>query len=149
MNPQLAIAMILGLSASVTDLRSRNIPNWIPVAGLLAGIAWHVYRSGWWGLGTALLGAVSGFVVFLVFYLMGGMGGGDVKLMAGFGALLGSRALFYASLYTAIIGGIWAVVALAWRKYRRSSSQQGSTDESIPYAPAIALGAWFAILGRV
>ncbi len=38
----------------------------------------------------ALAGAAAGFAVFLIFYLLGGMGGGDVKLMAGFGALLGA-----------------------------------------------------------
>ena len=49
-------------------------------------------QHGWRGAGSALLGTLAGASVFLIFYLLGGMGGGDVKLMAGFGALLGSEA---------------------------------------------------------
>lgn len=149
MTLQLAIALVLGLTASFTDLRSRTIPNWIPAAAILAGLGWHFSQSGWAGLGRAALGTLSGFVVFLVFYLLGGMGGGDVKLMAGFGALLGSWALFHAALWTALIGGVWALSALAWRRLRHDPSQQVVKDDSIPYAPAITLGTWIVILARV
>ena len=55
---------------------------------------------------TALAGTAAGFAVFLIFYLLGGMGGGDVKLMAGFGALLGTGRLLEAALWTAGIGGM-------------------------------------------
>ena len=51
---------------------------------------WQIGKSGWPGVLTALAGTAVGFAVFLIFYLLGGMGGGDVKLMAGFGALLGA-----------------------------------------------------------
>ncbi len=68
---------------------------------------------------TALAGTVVGFAVFLIFYLLGGMGGGDVKLMAGFGALLGAGRLLEAALWTAGVGGIMAVAVLGWKALRR------------------------------
>jgi prepilin peptidase CpaA len=82
------------------------------------------------------------------------MGGGDVKLMAGFGALLGAGRLLEAALWTAGIGGIVAVGAIAWRTIRRMTGREvlesatGKPDESIPYAPAIALGVWLSLVPK-
>jgi prepilin peptidase CpaA len=97
---------------------------------------------------------IVGFAVFLVFYLLGGMGGGDVKLMAGFGALLGAGRLLEAALWTAGVGGILAVGAISWNALRRSLGR-GATDmaavereASIPYAPAIALGVWLSLVPK-
>ena len=93
--------------------------------------------------------------MFLIFYLMGGMGGGDVKLMAGFGALLGTGRLLEAALWTAGIGGIMALVALGWKALRRSSraaetlsAEEREQEASIPYAPAIALGVWLSLVPK-
>jgi prepilin peptidase CpaA len=91
----------VGLSASVEDLAKRRISNWIPVAAALAGFAIHIHGNGWKGALSAALGLVAGFCVFLVFYVLGGMGGGDVKLMAGFGAILGIERLLPAAFWTA------------------------------------------------
>jgi prepilin peptidase CpaA len=147
MNLQMAIALAVGTAASVTDLRSRNIPNWIPITALVAGFAYHLYGEGWSGAGTAALGAVSGFAVFLIFYLLGGMGGGDIKLMAGFGSLLGASSLFTAAFFTAIFGALVAAVAVLRR--RRTAGVDGPRDpNTIPYAPAIAFGVWITLWGK-
>ncbi len=70
---------------------------------------------------TQRSGRSTGFAVFLVFYLLGGMGGGDVKLMAGFGALLGFHQLIAAALWTAGVGGsIIAAGVLGVRALRRA-----------------------------
>jgi prepilin peptidase CpaA len=79
------------------------------------------------------------------------MGGGDVKLMAGFGALLGAGRLLEAALWTAGIGGILAVGALAWKTLRRNRQESvalNSEKDSIPYAPAITLGVWLALVPK-
>ena len=93
--------------------------------------------------------------MFLIFYLLGGMGGGDVKLMAGFGALLGAGRLFEAALWTAGIGGIMALAVLGWRALRGSapapgtlSAEEREREASIPYAPAIALGVWLSLVPK-
>ena len=62
-----------------------------------------------------ILPSLIGFGVFLVFYLMGGMGGGDVKLMSGFGALLGDGRILPAALLAAASGGVMALGYLAVR----------------------------------
>jgi prepilin peptidase CpaA len=100
-------------------------------------------QQGWHGALAASLGTLLGFTVFLIFYLLNGMGGGDVKLMAGFGSLLGPSAIFRAAWFAAVAGGLMAAgywAALAWRG-RRGAAPGG---QAIPYAPAIVAGVWLA-----
>jgi prepilin peptidase CpaA len=131
------IAVLLGVAATFDDLRRRAIANWINVAGLTGGVIYHSATRGWAGLAWSLGGAAVGFGVFLIFYVLGGMGGGDVKLSAAFGALLGPTGILLAALLAAPAGAILAAVCMVWWRAR-----------AIPYAPALTLGAWLALLGR-
>jgi len=157
------ISGIVGIAAIVDDLARRQISNWIPCSAFAAGLILQTVEGGWRGTGTALLGTVTGAAVFLIFYLLGGMGGGDVKLMAGFGAVLGARQLLEAALWTAGCGGVMALVVIAasqlrqfWTVRRPESATgtgtSGSTirtrRESIPYAPAIAAGVWLSLVPK-
>lgn len=156
MTAQTSIAILVGLAAVIDDLARRHIANWIPVAALAGGFGWQIGRYGWQGALWALAGAVVGFSVFLVFYLLGGMGGGDVKLMAGFGALLGTHQVLTAALWTAGVGGVLALGALAWNSIKRLAGGRKDAEtlneeqrlhaNSIPYAPAIALGVWLSLI---
>jgi prepilin peptidase CpaA len=155
MSMQVWIAIVVGMAAVIDDLARRHIANWIPAAALAGGFGWQIGQSGWQGALTALAGTAVGFAVFLIFYLLGGMGGGDVKLMAGFGALLGAGRLLEAALWTAGIGGIMALVVLGWKALRRSapapetlSAEEREREASIPYAPAIALGVWLSLVPK-
>jgi prepilin peptidase CpaA len=153
MSTQVWIAVIVGLAASVEDVARRRISNWIPAGALAAGLAFHTAQDGWRGALASLAGAAAGFAVFLIFYLLGGMGGGDVKLMAGFGAVLGAGRLLEAALWTAAVGGLAAAAVVAWsaaRKRLRGGEQAGAGPraESIPYAPAITVGAWLALIPK-
>ncbi len=145
---QVAIALIIGVIASVEDLWRRTISNWICLAAFAAGLAWHISQNGFAGAGTALAGALAGFAVFLVFYLLGGMGGGDIKLMTGFGALLGVSRLWEAALWTAILGALLAVAVLAVHAVRKLAGGKPERPAAIPYAPAIALGVWISLVPR-
>jgi len=151
MTAQVWIAILVGLAAIVDDLRRRHIANWIPAAALAGGFGWQIGQNGWMGTLYALGGAAAGFAVFLVFYLLGGMGGGDVKLMAGYGALLGAKGLLEAALWTAGVGGVIALGAIAFKWVRgrvRKEIGDGGEKESIPYAPAIALGVWLSLVPK-
>jgi prepilin peptidase CpaA len=156
MNAQVWIAMAVGIAAMADDLMRRHIANWIPAAALAGGLGWQIGRDGWHGLLTALGGTVVGFCVFLIFYLKGGMGGGDVKLMAGFGALLGASLVLQAAVWGAAIGGVMAVGALLWRSARKKWSkglavltpEQQERAATIPYAPAITLGVWLVLAAK-
>jgi prepilin peptidase CpaA len=130
------MAIVLGCAAAVDDLRRGSISNWISLTAIAAGLLYHFFHRGGPGLATASEGALLGFAVFLVFYCMGGLGGGDVKLMAAFGALLGPLSILTAAVFASVIGGLWAVASLALRRGRKS----------IPYGPAIVLGSWLALL---
>jgi len=148
MNPITALAILVGLAASIEDLAVRRISNWIPVLALVGGLAIQSAQHGWRGAAGAALGAITGFCIFLLFYVMGGMGGGDVKLMAGFGGLLGVSRLLEAAMWTAVCGGILAIGVVTWVTIRNRvrGSGQPLTAEAIPYAPAIAIGAWLSLL---
>ena len=82
------------------------------------------------------------------------MGGGDVKLMAGFGALLGTGRLIEAALWTAGVGGLLALGAVAYHAVRRrvgkkvETAEEKERGESIPYAPAITLGVWLSLVPK-
>jgi prepilin peptidase CpaA len=161
MTLQVGIAAVIGLAATVEDLAHRRISNWICGAALLAGLALHIAADGWRGGVSALLGAIAGFAVFLIFYLLGGMGGGDIKLMAGFGAVLGINRLLEAALWTAACGGIFAALAIGFSALRglcrRSAKLEGGSRsavpetrrlQSIPYAPAIAAGVLLSLVPK-
>jgi len=98
------IAVLLGSIASFDDLRRRAIANWINLAGLAAGLVYHAAARGWAGLAWSAGGAAAGFAVFLIFYCLGGMGAGDLKLSAAFGALLGPSGILLAALLAAPLG---------------------------------------------
>lgn len=128
-----------GLIAAFSDIRSRTIPNWISVSLALFGLSWHAWYDGLPGLASASLGLIAGFAVFLVFYLLGAMGGGDIKLMAALGSVLSVPALFEAAVWTAIIGAMIALLARTFALLRKTKAV------AIPYAPAIVTGAWLTL----
>jgi prepilin peptidase CpaA len=143
------VAGLVGVAASAEDLARRTISNWIVLAALVAGVACQVFARGWAGIGYGVLGAAAGFGVFLIFYVLGGMGGGDVKLMAGFGALLGAGRLLQAAFWTALTGGLLAAGVLGFsaaRRWLKPGREEQARPVSIPYAPAIALGVWLTLL---
>jgi prepilin peptidase CpaA len=162
---QVWISGIVGVAAIVDDLTRRRISNWIPCSAFAAGLILQTSQGGWRGAGAALLGTATGAGVFLIFYLLGGMGGGDVKLMAGFGAVLGVSRLLEAALWTAGCGGLMAVLVISARYVRQIWRGEGSAQakasegestgerrklraDSIPYAPAIAAGVWLSLVPK-
>jgi prepilin peptidase CpaA len=129
--------LVLGGIAVFEDLRRRQIPNWLTGAGVMAGFVCGAAKSGWDGLGMAAGGAAAGFLLFLIFYLLGGMGAGDIKLLSAFGALLGPSGTVIAGVLAAAAGALLAGAILLLKPRTRA----------IPYAPAIVAGAWLAMLG--
>jgi prepilin peptidase CpaA len=145
------LSLVIGVAASIEDLWRRRVSNWIALAALVSGMAAQSWLHGVGGLWDALLGSVIGFAVFLVFFLMGGMGGGDIKLMAGFGAILGSKLIVVAAMMTALVGGLMALAYLLVNKLRRVAQpaegpQAPLRKHAIPYAPAITLGVLLSFL---
>jgi prepilin peptidase CpaA len=114
--------------ACIYDFRSREIPDWIPILLIVTAAV----AVGFDGISVSfyqlLLGVLVGFGVMATFGLAGGLGGGDVKLVAALGAWLGPIALLVVLFWIALIGMLLAIgFRLAGKK-------------DLPYAPAIALG---------
>ncbi len=101
--------------SSITDLFHRRIPN--AVTGLTVVLALLAYCliGGWDGFLFSLSGLALGFSAFLLPYLMGGMGAGDVKLMSGVGAVLGFHHTLISLLFIAIAGGMMALGLMVYR----------------------------------
>lgn len=116
-----ALLAALVLVAAYHDLRTRRIPNWLVLAGCLAGLAGNLAISGLPGLGTALMGFGLAFAVYLGLYLLHAMGAGDVKLMAAAGAVAGWRWWLAILLATSIIGAVLGVcLALSKGRLRQT-----------------------------
>jgi len=98
------------------DLRSRRIPNYLTFGSAALAIVYGVVSAGWSGLGMALAGWMVGVLLFIPFFLLRGMGGGDVKLLAALGAWLGPASLLSLTFYTAIAGGVMALIVILWQR---------------------------------
>jgi len=156
--------------ATYTDCRWRLIKNILTVPAIALGLLLHFLGSGWSGLTFGLLGLAAGFGLMMIPFVFGQMGGGDVKLMAALGSLLGAYAIMNVFLYTTLAGGLLAIVVAVCRKEGFNSlrrtwqlakgllifhtvphmESEGKQAVTIPYGLAIAVGTLsYLILGNV
>lgn len=149
------------LAAVYTDLRARRIPNALTLPLCLVGLALNGVLLGLDGVASSIQGWLLGLALLLPLFLLRGMGAGDVKLMAALGALKGPEFVYFTCLWAAVFGGVVALAGLTrsgklglalthlyYFKFLPAADGSFITAGRIPYAPAIALGA-FAVLGGV
>lgn len=110
------LAAVLAAVAGWTDWRSRRIPNWLTVSGLLLGFAANSLARGWAGTKDSLLGAGLGLLLLLPFVLVRSLGAGDWKLVGAVGAFLGPRHLLTVLFDTILVAGAMAVALIVWKK---------------------------------
>jgi prepilin peptidase CpaA len=99
-------AIAIALVAAVWDLRTRRIPNALTFGGALAAVCAHAYVGGWSGAGWSVVGWLVGLAFFFPLFALGGMGAGDVKLLAVIGAWLGPGPTVWVALFSSIAGGV-------------------------------------------
>jgi prepilin peptidase CpaA len=109
------VALTLIVAAWI-DGKELRVPNWITFPMVLAGLVFCTWTDGWAGLQSGLLGMVVGLLTLLPLYAVGGMGAGDVKLMAGIGAWLGPQVTWDAFCVSVVVGAVMAVIMVLWRK---------------------------------
>ena len=153
------------LAACVTDLRSRRIPNALVLCLLVGGLIFAAASgAGSAAVWQSVLGCLLGFAIWIVFYMVGVLGAGDVKLAAGIGAWLGVSGIWRASLLAALVGGLIAIAMLV-RERRATDTMRrlitgvsvgsltlltardaapvgdGRAKHGMPYGVALAVGA--------
>lgn len=143
--------------ALITDLKGRRIPNALTVSAFALALVFHVATSGWTGLGFAAGGFGVGFGVMLVLWLIGGGGGGDVKLMGAVGSwvgVFGTLFVFLGGVLVAVLmtAGILAGRWLAPGRFAFASVAPGSAQAStmsrrgartlIPFAVPVCVATW-------
>ena len=148
--------LLLGI-AIYLDLRWHRISNWVTVPACLTGILYHVWSHGLaGGLAFSLQGLAAGLAILIVPFVMGGMGGGDVKLLAALGCWLGPADVFSLFLYGALAGGIIALVMVVKRSglkgvknvllgiffdlVARQRPQVDKNSRGLPYSIPIGVG---------
>ena len=159
-------------AAAISDWRTRRLPNWLTVPAFVLAVLTHTAVNGLAGLGFSLGGFATGFGILLVLWLIGGGGGGDVKLMGALGAWLGTTltlsvflvsaalaavataALFLAGLLGRGLGfvrGRFLTAGSARRPDRRDHEgsgrveRQGPRRRLMPFAVPVALGTWLVL----
>jgi len=161
--------------AAVIDGYALKVPNWITYPLVFSGWAYSGIFFGWEGLGWSLIGTLVGLALLLPLYSIGGMGAGDVKLLAGVGAWVWASVTFYAFCLSTIFGAVIAIGMVlyrrAWRKHRDQTmmilgeimtirdpnqlaaiaAERKSSMLLLPYGIPIAIGtiAYFAWTGML
>lgn len=114
MGPDHWMALAIGAVSCALDLQTRRIPNAITLGGAAAGLVYGAVTHGISGLLDAVFGWTAGLAIFLPLFALGGLGAGDVKLLACLGAWLGPSRALWTALYAALAGGMMAMfLALA------------------------------------
>jgi len=158
--------LLLGIALCL-DLRWHRIPNWVTVPACLTGISYHVWSNGLaGGLAFSLQGLAAGLAILIIPFLMGGMGGGDVKLLVALGCWLGPAGVFNLFLYGALAGGIIALVMVLKRSgfkgiknvflgifldvIAQKRPQVDKKHRGLPYSIPLAAGyIMYLLIGRV
>ncbi|HTJ86493.1 MAG TPA: prepilin peptidase [Terriglobales bacterium] len=115
------LSAAFALTAGITDLRWRRIPNWLTYTAIPAAILLHTVAEGWRGAKLSLLGTALGLGILLPFVLIRSLGGGDWKLVGGLGAFFGWHRLIEVLIYTLLINGLMALGMIIWKKRLRQT----------------------------
>src|SRR5262245_17097417 len=121
-SPQIA-AILIAAVACIFDLRTRRIPNWLTFGTAALGFLFHLVTGGFGALGLSALGWLAGALIFVVPFALGGMGGGDLKLLAALGAWIGPQDAVWLALYTGIAGGVMGIIVALGHGYLRKALQ--------------------------
>jgi len=150
--------------AVVYDSVSHRLPNRYLLLGLLIALLLQLLLGGWRGGLLFGAGLLTGFVLFIPFYVLGGMAAGDVKLMAVTGSYLGAAGALWAVLYSLLAGAVLGILYLLYKGQLSTflarclamaslrtfvSAEEGdAARHRFPYAIAVFTGTLISLLWR-
>lgn len=166
MPPVVPLMLLTACIISVyTDLKYRIIPNKLTIPLLVSGVVYHGIIAGWSGVTNSITGITLGMLLLVIPALMGGMGGGDLKLLMAIGAWGGPLFVIRVFIIACLTGALWAVFLLikqglliktlitilrsVWMfifsmgKIRLPITHTG---QSLPYAICLSLGTLLTII---
>ena len=135
----LAIALVV---AAVTDIRRRQIDNWLNGAIVLAAPVywWAAGMSLWPGVAIQLGVAIACFAVFAGLFALRMMGGGDVKLLTALALWIEPTWFLKLLIIMALAGGVLTIVLGAYHVMKRRRDKL-----AVPYGVAISFGGLFVL----
>jgi prepilin peptidase CpaA len=114
-------SLLCAIGGAVYDVAIRRIPNGFTLPAIAFGLLLHFTLGGWRQLATATVAGLSCGLIFFVFHLAGGMGGGDVKLITAVGCYAGLSLIAPLLILTSLSGGVMAVgLALYHRRLKET-----------------------------
>lgn len=113
---QIVTSLIIACTAAVYDYRKFKIPNQLTYSAMILGLLWHSLSPFGQGIAPSLGGLAIGFLCLVPFFIMGGMGAGDVKLLMAIGSVLGIRPTIVVVLASALSTGFYAVYVMVSQK---------------------------------
>jgi prepilin peptidase CpaA len=102
------------VEAAIIDGLKLKVPNWLTYHLAAGGVIFAASGGGLHGLAWSVAGLAIGLALLLPLHMIGGMGAGDVKLLAAVGAWMGPSIVLGSFVVTALVGGVLAVAMVAW-----------------------------------
>jgi prepilin peptidase CpaA len=143
----LTVLVVSAITISVIeDLRRSKIPNLVTYPTMVLALAYHSFSGGLDGLLFSAGGLALGIGLFIIPYMLGGMGAGDAKLMGATGAFFGPQGIVIASIMVILAGGVYGLILFAMnpkytvsflRRWRITFKTFILTRQFIPIPPGI------------
>lgn len=174
LSPELGYLLCAAFCASLGatfDLRTHRIPNALTASSLICGLLFHGATAGWSAMAMASVAGLIGGSIFFIVFAVGGMGAGDIKLMAAVSCIAGFGSLTELFCSTALMGGLFALtLAICHGRLRSTLVNVGAIIEHhaiaglqphpelhlhnsqtlrLPYGLAIAAGCWITFLSHM
>ena len=108
----ISIVAVVAVIAAVIDARQFKVHNRLTIPLAVSGLLFHTLQSGAGGFAYSLFGLMVGFASLIVFYALGGIVAGDVKLMAGVGAWLGAWLTIDVVLIAGLSAGVYSLAVI-------------------------------------
>jgi len=151
-----ALLVLTVTAAAGYDARSGRVPNALTYPAIATALLFWSAVSLWTptpGLGSSVIGLAAGLAPFAMIYALGGLGGGDVKLMAAVGAISASwRVVLGGTVYAMLIALAIALTAMIRHRATRRTlgnltrlGRRGGLDEGAPPSPRVPFAVAAAI----